>query len=263
MQRFSIFQVDAFTHRRFAGNPAAVVPLAQWLSDEQLQAIAAENNLSETAYFVPEGEGYAIRWFTPVSEVRLCGHATLATAHVLFAHLGFAGEQLHFSTREVGPLTVARIGDQTYQLNFPADEPRPISPSAELADILGAEPLSLFTGADDLLAIFEDQDAIDRLRPNFGRLATLDRRGLIASAPGREVDFVSRCFFPAYGIDEDPVTGSAHTLMTPYWAAQLGKTRLTAQQRSARRGELVCELALDRVLLDGGAVTYLQGEIQL
>lgn len=263
MQRFSIFQVDAFTNRCFAGNPAAVVPLESWLSEDILQAIAAENNLSETAYFVPEGEGYAIRWFTPVSEVRLCGHATLAAAHVLFAHLGFAGEQLRFSTREAGPLMVTRIGDQTYRLDFPADEPRPIAGLPELADILGAEPIRLFTGADDLLAIFEDQDTIDRMRPDFGRLAALDRCGVIVSAPGREVDFVSRCFFPAYGIDEDPVTGSAHTLMTPYWAAQLGKTRLTAQQRSARRGELTCELALDRVLLDGGAVTYLQGEIQL
>lgn len=262
MPNLNLFQVDAFTQRRFGGNPAAVVPLQHWLPDTLLQAIATENNLSETAFFVPDGPRFELRWFTPVAEVRLCGHATLATAHTLFAELAYPGQEIVFETRQAGVLKVSRHPSQpTYIMDFPADLPQPLAEYSHLNAILGLEPISVFEGVEDLLAIVADQDTLDALKPNFALLAQVEKRGLIVSAPGQEVDFVSRCFFPRYGIDEDPVTGSAHTLMTPYWAQRLGKTSLSAQQRSARRGDLLCHLQADRVLLEGAAVTYLKGEI--
>lgn len=256
-----LFQVDAFTDRVFGGNPAAVVPLESWPDDALLQNIATENNLAETAFFVPVGQDqFELRWFTPVKEVRLCGHATLATGHVLYHHLGFSGDRIRFRSREAGELTVERL-DDGYRLNFPADQPQPCDVPEPLQLALGFTPNEVLAGTDDLLVILEHEDQVLRVDPDMGKLRLLDNRGVIVSAPGNEVDFVSRCFFPAYGIDEDPVTGSAHTLMTPYWARRLGKNDLRARQLSARVGHLHCHLRDDRVWLDGQARTYLVGEM--
>lgn len=256
------FQVDAFTDRVFGGNPAAVIPLREWLEEATLQSIAAENNLSETAFFVPDGttDGFQLRWFTPVREVRLCGHATLATAHVLFNHLGYTAAEITFQTQQAGLLRVKRT-DKGYSMDFPADTPRPVDPPEPIQLALGLTPSETFMGEDDLLVIVDQEDYVERLEPNLDDLRLIDRRGVIVSAPGSSVDFVSRCFFPRYGIDEDPVTGSAHTLLTPYWAHRLQKNSLTAIQASPRRGHLRCTLAGERVHLEGQAVTYLVGEI--
>lgn len=256
-----IYQVDAFADKVFQGNPAAVVPLTTWLETSQMQAIAAENNLSETAFFLPLKAGYQLRWFTPKKEVRLCGHATLAAAHVLFRHLGFKGEIIQFHTAS-GPLLVRQVNGG-YQLDFPADQPVeiPLPPLLEAA--LQVKPDACFQGLDDLLVLLPDEQAIRALQPDFSLIAQLPVRGVLATAPGEQVDFVSRCFFPQYGINEDPVTGSAHTLLTPYWAKRLQKNTLTAQQLSDRGGTLKCTLQQDRVLLQGSAITYLTGIIHL
>ena len=260
MKKLTLFQVDAFTDRLFAGNPAAVCPLENWLPDAVMQQIAAENNLAETAFFVPQGKGYHLRWFTPAIEVDLCGHATLATAHVLFQHLGFEGAGIVFYTRS-GPLTIMQSGSG-YQMDFPADTLKPAPDKLDfISDALEAPVQEVWRGRDDYLAIVSDEATVAGLTPDFRKVAKLPSRGLIVSAMGNSVDFVSRCFFPQSGIDEDPVTGSAHTTMAPYWAAQKGKTQLSARQISRRGGELVCTLLNDRVLLEGQAVTYLQGEI--
>jgi PhzF family phenazine biosynthesis protein len=254
-----IYQVDAFTSRLFEGNPAAVVPLEDWLPDTMLQAIAAENNLSETAFFVVEDSCCRLRWFTPTAEVDLCGHATLATAHVLFEHLGFVGREIRFGTRS-GDLIVSREGARM-SMDFPAIASEPVEMPKPLVLGLGRTPLAV-RAAPDFLAIFEHEDDILALEPDFSLLARLDRRGVIATAPGREHDFVSRCFYPKVGVNEDPVTGSAHCKMTPYWAAELGKTDLTARQLSHRGGTVGCRLQADRVILTGQAVTYLTGRIR-
>ncbi|OQX07786.1 MAG: isomerase [Desulfobulbaceae bacterium A2] len=259
--KIPLYQVDAFTERVFAGNPAAVCPLDSWLPDETLQAITAENNLSDTAFFVPGERGFHLRWFTPAAEVDLCGHATLATAHVLFEHLGHATPQVVFTTRS-GVLTVERQGRQL-MMNFPSQVPQPCaSVPAALAEALGQWPLELLA-ADDYLVLLESEEAVRGLTPDMERLRTLDRRGVCVTARGTAVDFVSRFFAPKLGVPEDPVTGSAYCELTPYWSARLGKDELRARQVSHRGGDLLCRLQGDRVLLFGSAVTYMRGEIEL
>ena len=258
--QLTLYQVDAFAERVFEGNPAAVVPLSGWLPDDLLQAIAIENNLSETAFFVAEGERYHLRWFTPQAEVDLCGHATLATAHVLFEHLNHRGDHIHFRSRS-GELGVRR-SKRGLTLDFPAIIPKPMDILPLIVEGLGAA-LTHLLDAPDYIAVFENEAQIRALDPDFSALAQLDRRGVLATAPGDEVDFVSRCFFPKLSVDEDPVTGSAHCKLVPYWAKRLGKSAMVARQLSARGGTLYCELQGKRVHLTGSAVDYLRGEIQL
>ncbi len=255
-----LYQVDAFASRVFEGNPAAVCPLDCWLDDSLLQAIAEESNLSETAFFVQSERGFELRWFTPVREVGLCGHATLAAAHVLFKELAYSGQRIIFETLS-GDLFVDKVGI-SLQMDFPARQAVP----CEITDImikgLGRRPLEVLA-ADDYLAVFESEEVVRSIRPDQARLARLDLRGVIVSAPGESVDFVSRFFAPKYGISEDPVTGSAHCTLTPYWADKLGKTCLTARQVSKRGGSLVCELKGGRVTLTGSAVTFMKAEISI
>jgi PhzF family phenazine biosynthesis protein len=257
--QISLYQVDAFTDQLFRGNPAAVCPLKSWLPDHQLQAIAGENNLSETAFFIPTNNAYHIRWFTPAIEVDLCGHATLATAHVLFNHLDAASEILTFDSRS-GQLTVSKE-DQYYILDFPSDMIESTLAPKVLLDALKVQPKEVFMGREDYLVILESEEEVAALEPDFRLLKEVKGRGVIVSAPGKEVDFVSRCFFPNAGIDEDPVTGSAHTTMTPYWAERLSKQALTAMQISKRGGRINCTMLGDRVALAGQAITYLEGSI--
>lgn len=260
--KLKLYQVDAFTSKRFQGNPAAICPLENWLSDEMMQAIAAENNLAETAFYVPKGEDFHLRWFTPTTEVALCGHATLATAHILYSVYGYAKDVLRFHTQS-GILTVSKEEDWL-KMNFPADEIVQVEAPKEILEGLGVQPKEVYRGKTDFLVILDHQTQIENLHPDFRLLATQeDARGTIVTAPGKEVDFVSRCFFPQSGIDEDPVTGSAHTTMIPYWAHKLDKKQLTAQQLSSRTGFLKCTYAGDRVEIAGQAVTYLAGEIEL
>jgi PhzF family phenazine biosynthesis protein len=258
-----IFQVDAFTKELFEGNPAAVVPLSEWLPDDLMQRIAMENNLAETVYFVPEGDKYMIRWFTPTVEVDLCGHATLAAGQVLFEEMGFKGEKINFYSPRSGLLEVSK-GKQPGQLtlNFPAGAPTPVNTPVDIIfEGLGIPPQPLFKGPYDYMIVLENEAQILALQPDFRRLAASPGRGVVVTAPGSESDFVSRCFFPQSGIDEDPVTGSAHTMLTPYWAQRLGKKQLSAIQLSARRGHLDCELAGDRVYISGYAKIFLKGNI--
>lgn len=257
-----IYQVDAFTNRVFGGNPAAVMPLEAWLDDATLQAIALENNLSETAFFVADGDGFALRWFTPTVEVQLCGHATLATAHVLFEHLGYVGDDIRFSTLS-GELRVTRAG-AGLRLDFPARPLPPADVDVAVCDALGAvasESLATDDPAGYLMCVYEFEEDVTALAPDFAALKAATGRCVIATAPGEQCDFVSRFFAPRVGIDEDPVTGSAHCSLVPYWAARLGRTRLRARQVSPRGGDLSCELEGDRVLLTGTAVTFMQGQV--
>lgn len=256
----SLYQVDAFAARVFEGNPAAVCPLETWLDDETMQKIAAENNLAETAFFVNEASGYRIRWFTPTTEVDLCGHATLASAHVLFSHLGFTGNAVTFASRS-GPLRVTRDGE-LLTLDFPAQLPQPCPAPQAITDAFGISPAAVLRHSD-YIVVFEDGTDLATLTPDLGPLRTLDLRGVCITARHDRYDFVSRFFAPNYGIDEDPVTGSAHTQLAPYWAGVLGKDTLKAKQLSARGGELECTLSGERVLISGRAVTYLQGLITL
>ena len=258
--RLPIYQVDAFTGRLFGGNPAAVIPLERWLPDAAMQAIAAENNLAETAFFVPEGDGYGLRWFTPTVEVDLCGHATLASAYVVFRFLAPQREQVDFRTLKAGTLRVKRQGD-ALAMDFPARPPEKVSAPAGLAEALGKAPAEVWA-ARDYLAVYERPEEVAALAPDFAALARLDRFAVIVTAPGRDgVDFVSRFFAPAQGIAEDPVTGSSHCTLTPYWAKRLGKKTLAAQQISARGGELTCTDAGDRVVIAGRCILYLEGAI--
>lgn len=255
----ALYQVDAFTDRLFGGNPAAVVPLASWLPDDLLQSMAAENNLSETAFFVPVAAGgFELRWFTPVKEVDLCGHATLATAHVLFNILDYDQPTIRFDTRS-GPLFVEKQGERLV-MDFPADPPTPCAVIETLVRGLGQKPQAVLAAAD-YLAVFDSEATVRAIRPDQSLLAQLDRRGVIITAPGDSVDFVSRCFAPKYGIPEDPVTGAAHCSLAPYWAQRLGKNMLEAWQVSSRLGQVACVVKGDRVLLSGSAVTYLEGRI--
>lgn len=258
--KLPIYQIDAFTDRLFGGNPAAVVTLESWLPDEVMQAVAAENNLAETAFVGPGERNPRLRWFTPTVEVDLCGHATLATAHVLFtSHFPDRGE-LAFETRS-GVLVVRRQGDQLV-LDFPARPGVPVDVGADVAAALGAWPVETWQ-ARDLLVVLEDEDLVRNLRPDIRLIAALDVFAVMVTAAGSDVDFVSRFFAPRAGIPEDPVTGSAHCTLTPYWAARLGRTRLTARQVSRRGGTLECELAGDRVLIAGRCVEYLRGVIDV
>lgn len=258
-----IYQVDAFTDEVFRGNPAAVCPLDEWLPDETLQSIAAENNLSETAFLVAEGEGWRLRWFTPREEVPLCGHATLASAFVLFRDHP-EQQELRFATAS-GELRVRRAEDG-FTLDFPVVPARVRDdPPAELLEGLGVTPVEILASEDDpnWIAVLESETDVIAVRPRLDVLERLHPYGVVVTAPGVAADFVSRYFAPSFGIPEDPVTGSIHCALAPYWAGRLGHTRLRARQLSARGGALTCELSADRVLLTGQAVLYLEGEITL
>ena len=260
MPQLDIYQVDAFAAAPFGGNPAAVVPLQAWLPDETLQRIAEENNLSETAYFVRQGDVYELRWFTPAVEVDLCGHATLASAWVLFEQLGATEDVLRFSTRS-GELQVRRAGERL-AMDFPAKRPEAQALPAGLLQALGLPGAQAFCKTDDYLVVIGDETLIDGLKPDFAALAAFDTRGVAVTAPSAKFDFVSRWFGPRVGVNEDPVTGSAHTSLAPYWAQRLGKRSLSAQQGGARKGQLQCEV-LDngRVIISGQAALYLRGSI--
>ncbi len=255
-----IYQVDAFASEVFAGNPAAVCPLEAWLPDETLQAIATENNLSETAFFVKTGTGYDLRWFTPVLEVDLCGHATLGSAFVIATHLEPGVDKIVFHSRS-GPLTVTRDGE-LYTLDFPSQPPERLEDDGAFAAALGAAPAELWRAGKNM-AVLADEAAVLAVAPDLEKVAALPGDGVIVTAPGEKHDFVSRYFVPQAGIPEDPVTGSAHCVLTPYWARRLDKARLTARQVSQRGGELVVEDLGDRVLISGRVAPYLEGRITI
>lgn len=258
--RIKQYQVDAFASRVFEGNPAAVCPLDGWLKDHVLQAIAEENNLSETAFFVPTAKGFHLRWFTPVAEVDLCGHATLASAHVILNILGYTKQAVAFETRS-GELTVERQ-DKLLSMNFPALPPTPCSPPNALVEGLGQRPIEVLA-ADDYVAVFDSEATVRSLSPDFATLRKLNLRGVCVTAQGQHVDFVSRFFAPKFGIPEDPVTGSAHCELTPYWSSKLGKINLSARQVSKRGGDVLCRMSGNRVILAGGAVTFMEAEIDI
>ena len=258
--KIPIYQVDAFTDRLFGGNPAAVCPLEVWLPEETMQAVAGENNLSETAFFVRRGAAFEIRWFTPKIEIELAGHPTLATAHVIYSHLGFAGPRITFLSKG-GELRVERR-DGRLIMDFPAFDAAPAATPEALVKGLGKMPSATLLGRD-YLAVFDTEADVAGLRPDFGALDKLDCLGIIVTAPGDACDFVSRFFAPRAGILEDPVTGSAHTILIPYWAKRLKKNILHAFQISRRRGELFCEYRGPRVDIGGRAVTYMTGTIEV
>ena len=265
-----IYQVDAFTNHLFGGNPAAVVPLESWLDDKTLQAIAMENNLAETAYIVPADGGHELRWFTPASEVALCGHATLATAHVLVHHLGETAEQINFLTRQSGTLTVTRLENNQFAMSFPSIAVNESNDRDLVSAALGVTPESLYAGnysseEFDYVAVFSSSKQLENLEISNTAFKALRSRGVIVTALSEidDCDFVSRYFAPNFGIDEDPVTGSAHCLLAPYWAGVLGKNSLRARQISPRGGDLICEVQQDRTVLTGSCVDYLQGEIRV
>jgi PhzF family phenazine biosynthesis protein len=259
--KIPVYHVDAFSDHLFGGNPAGVCPLDQWLPDATLQKIAMENNLSETAFFIKKDDGFTIRWFTPLVEVDLCGHATLASAHVIFNHLNWDRPSISFMSRS-GILVVTRKGDMI-TLNFPSDVLHPAELPGGLLASLNVKPLEIYAGKSDFMLILESQRAVEELDPDFGLMKKSGGRGVILTARGDEVDFVSRFFAPQVGVDEDPVTGSAHTTLTPYWSKQLGKSDLTALQLSKRKGRLWCKYLGDRVEITGKAVTYLTGHIDI
>lgn len=260
--KIPLYQVDAFTSRAFGGNPAAVCPLEEWLPDALMQSIGNENNLSETAFLVPNGERFGLRWFTPESEIDLCGHATLASAFIVFTHLRPELQQVAFDTKS-GELIVKR--DSAYpgrlSMDFPSRPPQPVSADPRLAQALGGNPRSILASRD-YLVVYETEEEVRGLKPDMNLLAQVDRM-VIVSAPGREVDFVSRFFAPAAGVPEDPVTGSAHCTLIPYWADRLGKSQLRASQVSRRGGELWCELRGDRVSMAGHAIEFMRGSIDI
>ncbi|HKK46071.1 MAG TPA: PhzF family phenazine biosynthesis protein [Balneolaceae bacterium] len=258
--KLSIYQVDAFSQQPFKGNPAAVCPLDEWLPDELMQNIAMENNLSETAFFVKQENDYRLRWFTPVAEVDLCGHATLASSHVLFEHLGYDADMIRFDSNS-GELQVRREDDRLL-MNFPASEVNPVDIPDFLEEAVGIPAQELYKDTDYLYVV-ENEQQVRNLNPDIRLLKEADVRGIIVTAPGNEVDFVSRFFAPAVGVEEDPVTGSAHTMLTPYWSARLGNNELIARQISQRGGTIYCTLQGDRVELGGYACTILQGEISI
>jgi PhzF family phenazine biosynthesis protein len=256
-----VFYVDAFTAKAFGGNPAAVCPLTGWLDDDLLRAVAAETNLSETAYFVPRDDHYELRWFTPRCEVKLCGHATLASAFILLNILQPELNSVRFETRFHGRLTVSWDG-RLLAMDFPALPPWLCADTpAALVEGLGKAPATVMQIEDNYFAVYEREDDIRRIRPDLRLLETLHPAGVAITAPGEHADFVSRYFAPSYGIPEDPVTGSTHSSLAPYWAQRLGKTTLHACQLSERGGELLCKLDGNRVILKGSAVLTLRGEL--
>ncbi len=259
MTTLKIFHVNSFATSAFSGNPAAVVPLDFWLSESLMQHIAAQNNLSETAFFVKTADGFHIRWFTPMVEVNLCGHATLASAYVIFELLGFSGKFITFDSKS-GPLYVSRVENEFF-LNFPAVLSEEIQVLEGIESALGSTPTNILKAGDDLLLIFNDEETVANLKPDFTLLSKIDARGIIVSSLSISYDFVCRFFGPKVGINEDPVTGSAFTKLIPYWADILHKTEMNACQVSQRRGDVSCKLLSDRVLIGGSANLYLQGEI--
>lgn len=259
--KLEIFQVDAFTSRPFGGNPAAVVPLAEWLPDETMLKIAAENNLAETAFFVKEGDKYHIRWFTPMVEVNLCGHATLASAHVIFNELKLENEFIPFYSERSGSLAVRKRADKLV-LDFPAYSMTEIEHSDVLGQAIGKVPVKVWEAVNNGVVLrLETEQDVRGLEPDFHAIAQLKYERVYVTAPGETCDFASRMFAPKIGIPEDPVTGAMHCTLIPYWTGKLGKNELFARQVSARGGELFCEAAGDRVRIGGKAVTYLKGEI--
>ncbi len=260
--KLKIYQIDAFTDKVFGGNPAAVCPLDKWLDDKLMQNIAMENNLAETAFYVKTGNEYQIRWFTPEVEVDLCGHATLAAAFVLFNFENHIGSVIHFMSPRSGKLTVSKHGE-LLTLNFPADPAEPIVPFKELTDGFNFIPIEVLKGKTDYMMVFENETQISEMVPLFDKINRIDARGIIVTARGDSADFVSRFFAPQCGINEDPVTGSAHTTLTPYWAEKLGKNELTAIQLSKRKGHLKCSFLNDRVEISGVGKLYLKGEIEI
>ena len=259
--KLTIYKVDAFAEKAFEGNPAAVVPLQEWLPDSLMQQIAMENNLSETSFFVPVESGFHIRWFTPKAEVKLCGHATLATAHVLFKHLGFTGNEIRFDSLS-GTLKVTRE-NELIVLDFPALTATETEIPESVAKAFHIAPKACLKGRDDYMLVFENEQEILSLQPDFQQLVNAQTRGVICTSKSENYDFVSRFFAPAVGVNDDPVTGSAHTMLIPFWAEKLGKIELLAKQVSARGGILHCKLAGDRVKIGGKAVTFFAGEIIL
>lgn len=256
----ALYQIDAFADKPFSGNPAAICPLESWLPDEVMQSIAAENNLSETAFFVPTKTGYHLRWFTPVREVKLCGHATLASAYVLIELLNYSGNSVSFETLS-GTLTVRRNADW-FEMDFPAQPPEACETPQIIVNTFHETPL-LCLKAEDYIVVFADENIVAAAEPNMEALKGLDLRGVAITAKSARYDFVTRFFAPKYGINEDPVTGSAFTQLTPYWAKELKRDTLTAKQVSKRGGEVMCRLAGERVAISGKAVKFMQGTIQL
>jgi len=256
----NIYQVDAFASKPFSGNPAAVVPLRQWPSDEWMQQVAMENNLSETAFFVKTNDGYHIRWFTPTYEIDLCGHATLASAFVIKNYIDTSIEVIEFSTQQVGPLK-AICRDGKYTLDFPARMPIAVEPPTGLFESIGTRDAIAVMKSRDYFVVLRDEAAVKNVQPDFLIMEKLDTIGVIVTAKGDSADAVSRCFYPGLGIPEDPVTGSAHCNIVPYWCQQLGKTELFAKQLSMRGGELWCKLKEGRVLMTGECVEFMRGQI--
>jgi PhzF family phenazine biosynthesis protein len=259
--KLKLYQVDAFTSQVFSGNPAAVCPLDYWLKAEQMQKIAMENNLAETAFYVKMGDKYELRWFTPTLEVDLCGHATLAAAYVLFNFENHKGGIIQFISPRSGDLTVTRK-DDFLTLNFPADNIEPVGLFEALTDGFNIKPFEAYRGKTDYMLVYENESQVQELIPSFEKIMKVDARGVIVTSRGSNSDFVSRFFAPQSGINEDPVTGSAHTTLTPYWANKLGKSELSAIQISRRRGYLNCKYLHDRVEISGSCQLYLQGEIR-
>lgn len=261
MQKIPIYQVDAFTNKLFGGNPAAICPLQEWLPDAFMHQIAMENNLAETAFTVPYEDGFHIRWFTPETEVALCGHATLATAFVYFNELGYGAEVIRFFSLS-GWLSVKKESNGQYTLDFPADLPTVVDQFPHtIFEGLGIAPTTVYKGKFDYLVVLETEEQVAQLQPNFQKMFPLHARGLLVTAKGNTVDFVSRCFFPDCGIPEDPVTGSAHCTLVSYWNQKTGKEHFNAAQLSARKGFIQCTLVGDRVLLSGEAILFMKGEI--
>ena len=258
--KLDLFQVDTFTEKVFTGNPAAIIPLDKWLPDKTMQCIAQENNLSETAFFFKKDSHYEIKWFTPYREVDLCGHATLAAAFVLFEIIKTDLDKIIFESRS-GRLIVEKEGS-LFKMDFPSQKPEICNPPKILYDALGVQPLACYFN-EDYVVIFENEKLVLNANPNFHKLKMLDSRGVITTAPSLKYDFVSRAFFPRYGINEDPVTGSAHTKLIPYWFKETGKIKYTAKQLSKRGGKLFCEYNKDRVYISGSAVLYLYGKIEI
>ena len=255
-----IYQIDAFAEKLFTGNPAAVCPLDNWLDADIMQKIAAENNLAETSFTVPVENGFEIRWFTPTVEVDLCGHATLASAFVLINFEGFTEDKINFFSKNSGTLTVTKNGD-LFTLNFPSDSLQKVENLSQFKNCFAHQPIEAYQGKTDYLLIFENENQIVNIKPNFSEIAKINARGIIVSSKSDNYDFISRFFAPQCGISEDPVTGSAHTTLTPFWAQKLDKTKLIAKQISKRGGTLECELQNDRILISGKCKTYLKGEI--
>jgi PhzF family phenazine biosynthesis protein len=260
--KIPIYQVDAFTSEVFSGNPAAVCILDAWIDDRRLQSVAAENNLSETAFLVQNENEFDLRWFTPTTEVGLCGHATLASAFVQFFYRGWSEDKIRFQTRKSGQLMVARKGE-VLEMDFPARPAHPRTHPDALGRALGGTPQKVYGSAEDLMVVFDSEKTITEIQPDFAILEQIDCRGIIITAPGDRCDFVSRFFAPRVGVPEDPVTGSAHCVLIPYWAKVLGKDELYALQVSKRGGELLCGLAGERVRISGKAALYLEGTITI